>query len=272
MPRRGLIRLPSYLPSREVSYVPTLGKGGGYDPAATALFARFTTPPTTARKALINDLIVSLKDGGVWDKLDVLWLIGADSQASTRNWVQDAFNLSAVNSPSFLADRRFASDGSTSYLETGFNLSSASGRKYMLNSAAIGVWCYTDGQSGVVDAGTTNSIILPRNASDLALARANTTTNTSRSNTSAIGLTQVSRTSASDQAIMSPDGGYNNAVISSTAVDNLNMRFLGRSGTVQYAPHLQSGGFVSSGLTEANMNTLRSVFITYLTAIGAYTP
>ena len=124
--------------------VATMGAGVSYDAAATALFARFTTPPTSARKAVINTLIVALKDAGVWSKLDALYLFAAaDSQAARQNWVQDLYNATAVSSPTFTADRGYNGDGSASYVDSGFNPTTAVTPKFVQNSAYFGLWSRT---------------------------------------------------------------------------------------------------------------------------------
>jgi len=93
-----------------------------YCAEATALFARMTTPPTETRKGQINTLITSLKTAGVWTKLDVFYVFAAaDQQAALLNWKGDTNNATAVNSPSFVADSGFKSDGSTSWVNTHYN-------------------------------------------------------------------------------------------------------------------------------------------------------
>lgn len=116
-----------------------------YSDEAEALFARFTTPPTVARKLLIDNFIVSLKTAGVWSKLDALHVTAAaDSQAARQNWVQDAYNLTAFSSPVFTVDRGFTPDGSASYLDSGFNPTTAVAPKFTLNDAHFGAWHLTD--------------------------------------------------------------------------------------------------------------------------------
>jgi hypothetical protein len=109
-------------------------------PQATALFARMTPPPNFSRKVLINKTISNLLACGVWGSFDALYLTAAaSSQAASLNWVQNAYNLSVVNSPTFVADRGFNGDGSTSYLTTGFNPATAPSPHFTQNSGAISV-------------------------------------------------------------------------------------------------------------------------------------
>lgn len=113
-----------------------------WDTSALALFDRFTTPPTHARKQAINTCIVALKAAGVWSKLDALWIMAAaDSQAARRNWIADQYNPTTINSPAFAVDRGFTGNGTSSYLTTGLTPSLAT--HLSQNSLSAGVWPIT---------------------------------------------------------------------------------------------------------------------------------
>lgn len=104
-----------------------------------ALIARMSVAPSSARKTVIDNLIGALKTAGVWAKLDVLQIYAAhDQQAALLNWIANASNATAVASPSWIADRHFAGNGTSSYIDTGFNpsLSSLSAQ----NDATLGYW------------------------------------------------------------------------------------------------------------------------------------
>lgn len=90
---------------------------------AEALVAAMNIAPNKARKGLVDDLIGTLKAASVWSKLDVMWVLAAhDEQAGRLNWKSPGtFTLSAVNGPAFATDRGFSGNGSTSYLDTGWN-------------------------------------------------------------------------------------------------------------------------------------------------------
>lgn len=114
-------------------------------PETQALIARFTTPPTTARALLINDLIGSLIAAGIWSKLDALYVMAQyDAQAARRNWIADQYNLTSVSGPSFAADRGYTGDGTTSYLSTSFNPSTAVSPKYTITNGHQGIWSRTN--------------------------------------------------------------------------------------------------------------------------------
>lgn len=123
-----------------------VGRQVVYSAEALALFARFTTSPTEARKALINNRIDAAKASGAWFARDGFYMMAAaDAQAAQRNWKADAFNLvpSGTLPPAFAVDRGYTGDGLTGYLATGFTPSTAGGQ-FALNSAHLSVWSRTD--------------------------------------------------------------------------------------------------------------------------------
>ena len=134
-----------------------LGKGG-FDPSAIAIFNSFTTPPTPARRAIINALVVGLKADGIWSQLDVLYLMAAaDSQAGTINWITPAnFTLIAVNAPTFTTDRGYTGNGTTSRLRTQYT-PSTNGVNFTQNNASGWVYLETNPSNGTPDIGSTTA-------------------------------------------------------------------------------------------------------------------
>ncbi len=126
--------------------------GRSYSAESLALFARFTTPPPFSRRPLIDNLIVSLKAAGVWTKLDAFYVLAVtDAQSAQRNWKEDAYNLTPTNSPVFTTDRGYACNGSSNYLATGFDPTTAVGGKFALNNMYMGLWALNlsaNGRSG----------------------------------------------------------------------------------------------------------------------------
>ncbi len=92
-------------------------------PETNTLLAAMTSPQPGNRRLTINRLIAALKQSGVWAKLDLLYVLAAgDSQAAGINWkTPGAFTLSAVNAPAFTADRGYTMNGTTQYLDTGWD-------------------------------------------------------------------------------------------------------------------------------------------------------
>jgi len=252
----------------------TLRDGGWYpfvNAEAAALVARFTTTPTNARKALIDNLIGSLKTGGVWSKSDCFYVEAAhSSQAARQNWIADQYNLTAVSSPTFVVDRGYTGDGSSSYLDTGFNPSTAVGN-YALDSAAFGYWSRLNIQTGSASGfsdGTNAVLMNPRNGSDLTVARINSATNLTPANTDARGFFAINR-SASNVTNTFKNGvpGTPGSALS-TSKPNGTIRF-GALTAASFNAQQFAAGFIGASLSDAEHLALYNALLTYMQAVGA---
>lgn len=241
-----------------------------FDLSAIALFNRFTDQPNLARKSAINALIVSLKSGGVWGKLDALYVMAAaDNQAARRNWIADQYNLTAVAAPTFTADRGYQGDGASSSLETSFNASVAVSPKFVQDSASISSWSRTDLTTDRDDMGNSNSLIRSRSAGGSLGARLNTATTIG----SGVVLTSVGHSLArrSDAANIQTfkDGVLAmNYAVASVAPANDTFLFLG-SRVAGLTTKQLAAGHMGGNLTDAEISTLYSALNTYLIAVGA---
>lgn len=146
--------------------------GGGvpsFTAEAQTLFSRMSSAPDATRKGHIDTLIRSLKSAGVWSKLDLLYIMAAhDAQSARLNWVQDAYNCSEVNSPAFTVNRGYTGNGSSSYLDTGFNPATAVGKKIGQDTLHMSVWVGTEATGvNVWDAGQDVVGINSRNGSNV---------------------------------------------------------------------------------------------------------
>lgn len=118
------------------------GSNGALDAATTAWAAAVVTAGGTvsgARKTLVDNLIVGLKADGVWSLLDRLWLFAAENTQSALVDLVVLDGASATNSPTFTTDRGYACNGSTSYINTTYNVTTDK-VNYSANSAHIGIW------------------------------------------------------------------------------------------------------------------------------------
>ena len=110
---------------------------------ATALFARMTTPPNDVRKTVINNFIVGAKTAGIWQKWDAVYVLAAaDQQAALLNWIADTNNATAENSPSFVADSGFKSNGTSSWVNSHYNPTQDSVH-FSIMDASVSVYCVT---------------------------------------------------------------------------------------------------------------------------------
>jgi hypothetical protein len=238
---------------------------------AGALVARFTVQPTNARKALIDNLVGSLKTAGVWTKLDALHVLAAhDAQAARQNWVADAYNLTAVAAPTFTTDRGYQGDGSSSYLDTGFNPTTAVTPQFVQNSGHLSVWSRTSGAAAPVDMGNGNSIILTRQTTtDNFARRVNASSSDGTVVADGSGHFLVSRPNSTSST------GYRNAAtqgsgsVASAAPDNAAFRVLGRSTTVSFSSRQIAMSSIGASLTSGEVTGFYNALNTYMQAVGA---
>lgn len=150
----------------------------GMLPESVALFQRFTAQQSYGRRYAANEVISRLKAAGIWDRLDALYLLGAnDLQAATRNWKADAFNLVQVGTVTFTADRGVAGNGTDGYFTTGYVPST---QVLQPTNAHISLWIRNNVQSstqlpiGARTTSTTNQLLIaPRLGTDVATFRVN---------------------------------------------------------------------------------------------------
>lgn len=242
-----------------------------YSAEAEALFARFTVPPDTTRKGHIDTLIVALIAAGIWTKLDVLYVTAAaDAQAGQRNWKADAFNLTEVNSPTFTADRGYAGNGTTSYVDTGWDIT-ANGVNYTQNSASYGVWCNdnvadNDALFGMATSG--NARLSPRTAADNFGYRINQVTITQAANTSSIGLFVATRSASTATQAYKNGSAHGSAGAEVSATTGFTVDWnIGRANSA-FNPTQFGAAFTGADLSAGENTALYDALLAYMQAVG----
>jgi hypothetical protein len=96
------------------------------------------TLPSASQQLLQNQLVVDLKDGGIWSKLDTfaVFATDGDSDFALIDWKR-VTDYTAVNSPTFTTNEGFEGNGTSAYIDTNYN-PSTSGVNYTLNDACFG--------------------------------------------------------------------------------------------------------------------------------------
>lgn len=273
MPKRGkqIIR-PS-----QVSWPPSglVLPEGGYafvNSETYALVARFTTPPTLARKAQIDTLIGSLKTAGVWSKLDAFYMLAAaDAQSSLLNWVSTSYNLTAVNSPAFVADQGYTGDGSTSYLDTGFNPTTATSPKFTQDSGALSLWSRTNLANGAgtsFDFGSPNSYVGRSATAGQGTGRPNAGSGQSYGLLVYPGYVGYSRTAAAVWEAYAAGVDSGGGTTASAALTNATLRICS-IGAGSFGVNQIASALVASGLSAGEELATYNAMSTYLQAIGA---
>ena len=98
------------------------------------------TLPSAGQQTLQNQLIVDLKAGGIWSKLDTFAVFATDGDEDFAliDWIR-LTQYTAVNSPTFTPNQGFQGDGVSSSIDTNFN-PFINGVNYTLNNASFGYY------------------------------------------------------------------------------------------------------------------------------------
>jgi len=252
---------------------------GGYvitDADAAAHVARLSTPISATRKRAIDNLIIDLKAGGVYSKLDCMWDLCAASEADAlRNIKSASFSLAKTGTVAFTPNIGAAGDGSTGYLSTQFTPSTAGGQ-YAQNSATVGAFVNNpDTATNKFVVGTNNSTFGPR------LRPAQVTTGTYGvsgyiNNATAFAgtrkakptpvLASIGRTGALIASV------YENGVKTGEDIANISTGiptqaiWLMRNGT-NYSSETLAFAYIGGGLTDAENEALWEAIRAYLVAV-----
>lgn len=252
---------------------------GTSDTSFDDLVAAMSVPPTDLRKGYIAQCIRALYAGGIWAKLDVMWVLAAhDEQAARLNWITPAsFTLTAVNSPTFTTDRGFAGNGTTSYLDTGWD-AATNGSQYTQDSAHVGSYQRTaatvgTGSTGLGSGTALNVGVNASAAASTARARINTTTlgvNPGESGTLPLHRMGIRR--ASSTTIIPMLDGVDGASLSltSSALNSSDLNF-GRNNTTSFANTQFAAGHIGGALDATEGLAIYNALYAYMVAVGADT-
>lgn len=253
---------------------------GTSDTSFDNLIAAFTGAPADLRKGYIARCIGALYAAGVWSKTNLLYIQAAhDQQAGTLNWIAPgSFALTLVNSPVFVADRGFTPDGTTGYLDTGWDPSNNGGGIYQRDSAHVGLYQRTNVTVGsdASGIGTSNGlwvcISAPSSASN---ARARVNTNTigvlpAESGTLPLHRMGVRRASSTTiiPVLDGVDGG--SLSMNSAALDTGDLNF-GRNNTTTFSNQQFAAGHVGNSLDATECAAYYAALHDYMVAVGADT-
>lgn len=135
--------------------VPTINTGSGYkevlaggrgvdvgfDPDTILYINQLSPAPSNAYKIAINNLVISLKNHGVWNELDRLWIHATEAQQHARVSLVNPTStvISESGTPTWTANQGYTGNGSSMYLNTNYNTLTSS-VKFTQNSGSIGVY------------------------------------------------------------------------------------------------------------------------------------
>jgi hypothetical protein len=255
----------------------------GFTAQTASFFSTLATQPSAPRAAAYNSLITELVNAGVFSKLDGLYVYAAaDSPTALTNLTQATYNQTAHGSPTFASNVGFTgANGTTEYLDTGFNPAVAPSPNFTQNSASLFAY-RTASPSG--DAGGLAGIAGGTFKTDLYVPLAGSTPLFSALNsaqvggalTYSLGIGLFSSSRLNSTALSTYLNGVpvqlNVAAVSSavTSADIITLND-GTSGADGTTGTLAAGG-MGAGLTDADTRNLYSAVNNYTTAINSDQP
>ncbi|QMP84778.1 putative YapH protein [Flavobacterium phage vB_FspP_elemoA_13-1B] len=224
------------------------------------------TLPSASQQIIQNQLVIDLKAGGVWNKLDVLYIFANDGGGDfgTLNWKSPLANQATlINTPTFTTNEGFMGNGTSSYIDTNFN-PATQGVNYTLDNASRYAYVFT-GSAGQRFEGNlldnnmrlgTFTLIKINSGAVNALDSAFTYTTTK-------GMKSIHRTSSTDVTLYNDSIGEARTLIS-TDVTSEN-QWIFRNGGIYVDTKISMYAMGSSLITE---NTdFVNAFDTYLNSL-----
>jgi len=261
------------------------GGGGGFDSDYQAVLDYATTQgytlPSASQQTLQNQLVVDLKDAGIWNDADWIRVAANDggAQFGTINWKNpNSYQAILVNSPSFLANNGFQSNGTSSYVNE--NWAPSDGVNFQLNDASEFIWMNTN-LNGVVGAflygsgesGGQNASLLERDSSTTIYPRINASTSgyNVNANNPTVGLYGVHRANSTACAFSKNGVVIFNFSTTSTSRSSQKSYTLARNNNGTAMNFLNSGyySFRLSGknISGVKLTSLYTAINTYITSI-----
>ena len=243
--------------------------------ASAAFLARTSgldTTHTNAYTALIDGLVAD----GVWPKLDVLHIYATQNTTTAQlNLVQSSYPATINGAPTFTADRGYTGvGGSTTYLDSGFNPTTAPSPKFTLNSAHLSVWNLTNSNTTVPAVGDSPGTIMITNyVNSVTYCRINCAGSAGDGpNWGTTGHFVGNRSAASGAGC---ETSYHNGssgsvtVESSTSLSTRNLYSLGANGsTPSGIGHQQAMFSIGSSLSTTDATNFYNRLRTYMTSVG----
>lgn len=231
-----------------------IGGGAVYDATYQAVLNYATTQgytlPSASQQIIQNQLVIDLKDAGVWSKLDTFANFATDgsSDFALIDWKR-LTQYTAVNSPSFVSNQGFKGNGTSSYIDTNFN-AFLHGVNYQQDNASRGLYMFLADGTAALD-GKAVAGINNMARTSTSFQRINTTSglNVSFSFDSVEGMKSIHRTSSTNVELFNDTTQASRTATSATLNDN--SQLILRSGA-SYGGHTISMYFNGASLVAEN--------------------
>lgn len=257
-----MFNIPSFIGAKQPS---TLNFDADYQAVLTYATSLGYTLPSAGQQVKQNQLVLDLKAGGIWSKLDTLRVYATDGSASFAliDWKRLAL-CTAVNSPTFTTNQGYQGNGTSSYIDTGFNPNTAVGaNNYKLTNASAGAWVFVSGNGSAICGADTGTALSIRN-SNSGQHRINSGNIVTAVDLSGTGLRVANKTASNTwtffrdlTAINGTGGADNNVTTNITDLKAVSVLFGSNRTSISYA----------GASLVAEHTSLYNAFNTYITSL-----
>jgi hypothetical protein len=225
------------------------------------------TLPSSGQQALQNQLVLDLKDGGIWSKLDTFGVFATDgdSDFALIDWIR-LTDYTAVNSPTFTTDKGFQGNGTSSYIDMNYNPATQA-VNLSLNNNSIGAFQDINNAPNGVMICAVNVRFLELN-NDNVLSRIITYNMSSIAALPIVGANSqnglfiLSRSASTTYSIYKDATLIDSPINNSVSIPNINMNFLRRPNVAFYGQGRIGMGFAGASLTATEVTDLQTAFKT----------
>jgi hypothetical protein len=223
------------------------------------------TLPSASQQIIQNQLVIDLKAGGIWNKLDTFANFATDgsSDFALIDWKRLSL-YTAVNSPTFTINEGFTGNGTSSYIDTNFNAFN-DGVQYTQDDASRGLYMFNSSGTAALD-GKAVAGINNMARTSTSFQRINTTsglTGGSFSFDAVKGMKSIHRTSSTTVELFNDTTQASRTATSATL--NNNNQLILRSGA-SYGGHTISMYANGASLVAENTDFVNA-FNTYLNSL-----
>ena len=222
------------------------------------------TLPSAGQQIKQNQLMLDLKAGNIWSKLDTFAMFANDggSNFGLIDW-KLLVTYTAVNSPTFTSNEGFMGNGTSSYIDTNFN-PATQGVNYLLNDASRYYMQFSGTGTNVFDGVPSGNLANTIRAGSTTQNFINGSgLSASFSYNNGQGVRSIHRTSSVDVFLYN-DKTQSTRTASSTSVSSQNQLIL-RRGTI-YGANTTYGYAMGASLVSEN-DAFVDAFDTYINSL-----
>ena len=256
--------------SNQTATIAAAGGGGSAESTVviSAMTAAGSTPDST-REALIRTLVDALVTAGVWAKLDIFYCFRAHSSSvAFLDW-KGRSNATQMVGGTFTIDRGWAGNGTTQYLNSGFNPTTAVTPVYTQNNAHFGFWTNTTGAGANVDmgadAGAYLSSLSSSNNQTRGMIHVASAGNYGTAGASTVNQHYVITRSASNAFVIYRSAVSHGSGSTASSAPNNSSFTIGRGAATAFSARQYSFAHIGSNLTAQNVTDLYNALNAYIT-------